>query len=284
MGDMPFMTPNGTFVINGTERVIVSQMHRSPGVFFDHDKGKTHASGKLPVRRPHHSLSRLLARLRVRRQGHRLRAHRPAAQAAGDDAALCAGHRRRGDPLHLLQDHHRQGDQARLEGAVRAREDARHDAGLPTWSTPRPARWSPRPARRSPPQRARELAEDGLKEVLFSAEDLAGKYLAEDIVNMQTGQIYGEAGDELDAKLLEVLQRPRSRNSRSSTSTTSRSAPSSATRSTSTRTPTSEEALMDIYRVMRPGEPPTLERRRRCSTACSSIRSATTFPRSAASR
>ena len=47
MGDMPLMTSNGTFVVNGTERVIVSQMHRSPGVFFDHDKGKTHASGKL---------------------------------------------------------------------------------------------------------------------------------------------------------------------------------------------------------------------------------------------
>src|SRR5512146_2630872 len=46
MGDMPLMTANGTFVINGTERVIVSQMHRSPGVFFDHDKGKTHSSGK----------------------------------------------------------------------------------------------------------------------------------------------------------------------------------------------------------------------------------------------
>jgi len=47
MGDMPLMTKNGTFVINGTERVIVSQMHRSPGVFFDHDRGKTHSSGKL---------------------------------------------------------------------------------------------------------------------------------------------------------------------------------------------------------------------------------------------
>src|ERR671921_748327 len=46
MGDMPLMTRNGTFIINGTERVIVSQMHRSPGVFFDHDRGKTHASGK----------------------------------------------------------------------------------------------------------------------------------------------------------------------------------------------------------------------------------------------
>ena len=47
MGDMPLMTPNGTFVVNGTERVVVSQMHRSPGVFFDHDRGKTHSSGKL---------------------------------------------------------------------------------------------------------------------------------------------------------------------------------------------------------------------------------------------
>jgi DNA-directed RNA polymerase subunit beta len=47
MGDMPLMTANGTFIVNGTERVIVSQMHRSPGVFFDHDKGKSHSSGKL---------------------------------------------------------------------------------------------------------------------------------------------------------------------------------------------------------------------------------------------
>jgi DNA-directed RNA polymerase subunit beta len=47
MGEMPLMTDTGTFVINGTERVIVSQLHRSPGVFFDHDKGKTHSSGKL---------------------------------------------------------------------------------------------------------------------------------------------------------------------------------------------------------------------------------------------
>ena len=47
MGDIPLMTDNGTFIINGTERVIVSQMHRSPGVFFDHDGGKSHSSGKI---------------------------------------------------------------------------------------------------------------------------------------------------------------------------------------------------------------------------------------------
>ena len=72
MGDMPLMTGNGTFVVNGTERVIVSQMHRSPGVFFDHDKGKTHSSGQVLVCRAGHSLSRLLARFRIRRQGSRV--------------------------------------------------------------------------------------------------------------------------------------------------------------------------------------------------------------------
>ena len=89
MGDMPLMTSNGTFVVNGTERVIVSQMHRSPGVFFDHDKGKTHSSGKL-----------LFAARIIPYRGSWLDfefdakdiihvAHRPAAQAADHHAALC---------------------------------------------------------------------------------------------------------------------------------------------------------------------------------------------------
>ena len=55
MGELPLMTDTGTFIVNGTERVIVSQLHRSPGVFFDHDRGKTHSSGKLLYSRPHHS-------------------------------------------------------------------------------------------------------------------------------------------------------------------------------------------------------------------------------------
>ena len=83
MGDMPLMTLNGTFVINGTERVIVSQMHRSPGVFFDHDKGKTHSSGKLLFAARIIPLPRLLARYRIRRQGHRPCAYRPQTQNPG---------------------------------------------------------------------------------------------------------------------------------------------------------------------------------------------------------
>ena len=69
LGELPLMTDNGTFVINGTERVIVSQLHRSPGVFFDHDRGKTPQLGQAAVLRAHHSLPRLLARLRVRPEG-----------------------------------------------------------------------------------------------------------------------------------------------------------------------------------------------------------------------
>ncbi len=65
LGEMPLMTDNGTFVINGTERVIVSQLHRSPGVFFDHDKGKTHSSGKLLFSARDHSLSWFVAGLRI---------------------------------------------------------------------------------------------------------------------------------------------------------------------------------------------------------------------------
>ncbi len=121
-------------------------------------------------------------------------------------------------------------------------------------------------------RKARELSESGLKEVLVSAEDLAGRYLAEDIVDMETGQIYGEAGDEIDAKLLAELkergvkQFPILDIDHVTTGAFIRNTlkiDKNANR---------EEALMDIYRVMRPGEPPTVEAARRCSTACSSIR------------
>jgi DNA-directed RNA polymerase subunit beta len=125
MGDMPLMTDNGTFIINGTERVIVSQMHRSPGVFFDHDKGKTHSSGKylfaarvIPYRgswldfefdakdiclcahRPRRKLpvTTLLYALDALGPG-RKREARPAAARAERDPR----HGRRGDPERLLR-------------------------------------------------------------------------------------------------------------------------------------------------------------------------------------
>jgi DNA-directed RNA polymerase subunit beta len=81
MGEIPLMTENGTFVINGTERVVVSQLHRSPGVFYDHDRGKNALVRKVAVQRPRDSLSRFLARFRIRPERLRVRPHRPPPQS-----------------------------------------------------------------------------------------------------------------------------------------------------------------------------------------------------------
>ena len=172
MGDMPLMTDNGTFVVNGTERVIVSQMHRSPGRLLRSRQGQDALVGQVPVRRPGHPLPRLLARLRVRRQGPRLRAHRPPPQAAGDDAAAGArirratealrAERRGGGPDARSRRGHRHvaGGGARLllrEGDVpRGPATAGRPSSAPIacaasswraiWSMPRPASGWPRPA------------------------------------------------------------------------------------------------------------------------------------------
>ena len=98
MGEIPLMTDNGSFVINGTERVIVSQLHRSPGVFFEHDRGKTHSLGQAAVLGARDSLSRLVARLRVRSQGLPVLPRRPPPQDAGDDAAEGDRPHQRGHP------------------------------------------------------------------------------------------------------------------------------------------------------------------------------------------
>ena len=199
MGDMPFMTENGTFIVNGTERVIVSQMHRSPGVFFDHDKGKTHSSGKL-----------LFAARIIPYRGSWLDfefdakdivyvAHRPPPQAAGDDAALCARHRRRGDPRHFLQDDHLQAAQGRRLATPFDAERMRGMQGraidLVDAKTGEVVRRGRQEDHRAPP---RKLAEDGRQGASGRRRGLFGRYIAEDIVNLETGEIYVEAGDELD--------------------------------------------------------------------------------------
>ena len=86
MGEVPLMTDKGSFIINGTERVIVSQLHRSPGVFFEHDKGKTHSSASC-CSRPHHSLPWLVAGLRIRPEGHPVLPRGPSSQDAGHHPA-----------------------------------------------------------------------------------------------------------------------------------------------------------------------------------------------------
>jgi DNA-directed RNA polymerase subunit beta len=258
MGDMPFMTLNGTFVINGTERVIVSQMHRSPGVFFDHDRGKTHASGKL-----------LFAARIIPYRGSWLDFEFDA-----KDVVYVRIDRRRKLPVTTLLYALGLDDEAILSTfykSIRVRETKlgwkvpfvpekmRGITPLADLADAKSGEVVVKAGEKVTAKRARELAEGGLKEVLFGAADLAGKYLAEDIVNMQTGEIHGEAGDELDAKLLEKLKEMKIKEF--PILDIDHVTVGAFIRNTLNvdKNSSQEEALMDIYRVMRPGEPPTLD-------------------------
>ena len=258
MGDIPLMTNNGTFVVNGTERVIVSQMHRSPGVFFDHDKGKTHASGKF-----------LFAACIIPYRGSWLDFEFDA-----KDIVYVRIDRRRKLPVTTLLYALGMDDEEILASFYKTIIVKETKRG---WKVP----FVPEKVRGMTPtadlvdarsgevvakagekitaKRARELAEEGLKEVLFNAEDLAGRYLAEDIVNLQTGQIYGEAGEELTAKLLDALKEAKIKDF--PILDIDHVTIGAFIRNTLNvdKNSNHEEALMDVYRVMRPGEPPTLD-------------------------
>jgi DNA-directed RNA polymerase subunit beta len=258
MGDMPLMTSNGTFVINGTERVIVSQMHRSPGVFFDHDRGKTHSSGKL-----------LFAARIIPYRGSWLDFEFDA-----KDIVYVRIDRRRKLPVTTLlyalglEDeeilatfYDRITLKATKEGWRMPFRPDRLRGIKPTSDLidAKTGKVAIEAGRKVTARLAKKLADEGLKELLVSNEDLHGRYLAQDIVNMETGEIYGEAGEELDAKLLAKLKELGLKEIpildidhvnvgafiRNTLAIDKNSNP--------------EEALLDIYRVMRPGEPPTPE-------------------------
>jgi DNA-directed RNA polymerase subunit beta len=258
MGDMPLMTSNGTFVINGTERVIVSQMHRSPGVFFDHDRGKTHSSGKL-----------LFAARIIPYRGSWLDFEFDA-----KDIVYVRIDRRRKLPVTTLlyalglEDEEILAtfyDRITLKSTKEGwRMPFRPDRlrGIKPTSDlidAKTGKVAIEAGRKVTARLAKKLADEGLKELLVGDEDLHGRYLAQDIVNMETGEIYGEAGEEFDAKLLATLKELSLKEIpildidhvnvgafiRNTLNIDKNSNP--------------EEALLDIYRVMRPGEPPTPE-------------------------
>ena len=258
MGDMPLMTDNGTFIVNGTERVIVSQMHRSPGVFFDHDKGKSHSSGKL-----------LFAARIIPYRGSWLDIEFDA-----KDIVYARIDRRRKIPVtsilmalgmdgqEILSTFYntvtfkRVKDGWRIPYSVERYKGMKLLADLVDADTGEVVAQA---GKKLTARAAKLLAEKGLKEIKATEDDLYGSYLAEDIVNYQTGEIYLEAGDEIDEKTLQVLLDQNVdeinvldidhvnigayiRNTLAADKNQSR-----------------QDALFDIYRVMRPGEPPTLE-------------------------
>ncbi len=259
MGDMPFMTSNGTFVVNGTERVIVSQMHRSPGVFFDHDKGKTHSSGKL-----------LFAARIIPYRGSWLDFEFDA-----KDIIHVRIDRRRKLPVTTLLLalgldseeilHHFYNSvtykQAK-EGGWRTPFDAERYRGLKPANDLVDAKTKKvvvEAGKKITPRLARKLAEEGLKELLVKDEDLFGHYLADELVDKKTGIIHGEAGQEIDEKLLEGLKE--AGYGELDLLDIDHINTGGFIRNTlaADKAENYDQAMLEIYRVMRPGEPPTRE-------------------------
>src|SRR5512146_542298 len=204
MGDVPFMTENGTFIVNGTERVIVSQMHRSPGVFFDHDKGKTHSSGKL-----------LFAARIIPYRGSWLDIEFDA-----KDIVYARIDRRRKIPVtsllyalgldgeEILRTFYKHVTYKRAKDGWRVPFDANRLRGYKAINDLVDADTGKvvvEAGKKLTVRQARQLAEKGLKALRMADEELIGHYVAEDLVNPKTGEIYLEAGAEIDEKNLKVL-------------------------------------------------------------------------------
>ena len=282
MGDMPLMTQNGTFIVNGTERVIVSQMHRSPGVFFDHDKGKTHSSGKIlyaarviPYRGSWLDFefdAKDLVYVRIDRRRKLPATTLLLALDGAETEELRAGRKAESKPLQPGE----ASGMSKEEILAAFYKTILYRRGPKGWMTPfreeiykgklavdlcdaRSGEVVLAAGERLTARVAARLKAEGLSDILVREEDLIGRYFAADLINEETGEVYFEAGDEITAAALaEVAERgaeelpvldidhisvgPYIRHTLA--------ADKNATR---------EDALIDIYRVMRPGEPPTLE-------------------------
>jgi DNA-directed RNA polymerase subunit beta len=283
MGDMPLMTENGTFVVNGTERVIVSQMHRSPGVFFDHDKGKTHSSGKylfaarvIPYRGSWLDFefdAKDLAYVRIDRrrklpvttlfmalpnaETEALIAER-ADEGRGVEASEIVGMSAE-EILGYFYD-----DVTFVRAGNGWKTDFRPERmrGVKLSSDLVDAATGERVAEagtKLTPKLVRSLSERGLTEQLVADEELAGRYVGEDLINEETGEIYVEAGDELTEAAIETLNDAGIAEIRTLAIDHINVGPYIRNTLAVDKNATREEAIFDIYRVMRPGEPPTLE-------------------------
>ncbi|MET3713037.1 DNA-directed RNA polymerase subunit beta [Sphingomonas trueperi] len=258
MGDMPLMTENGTFFINGTERVIVSQMHRSPGVLFDHDRGKTHASGKylfaarvIPYRGSWLDFefdAKDIVNVRIDRKRKLPVTSLLYALGLTSEEILNYFYNRvtflRGPNGWQIpfQVENWRGSKPMFDIVDAKSGEVVFPAG-----------------QKISPRAANKAAKDGLETLLIPTEEIFGRYSAYDLINEATGEIYIEAGDEVSAENLEKLDKagidrielldidhiatgPWIRNTLKVDKAEER-----------------QQALSDIYRVMRPGEPPTLE-------------------------
>ena len=196
LGELPLMTDNGTFVVNGTERVIVSQLHRSPGVFFDHDRGKTHSSGKL-----------LFSARVIPYRGSWLDFEFDA-----KDCVYARIDRRRKLPVTILLRALGYSDEQMLDLFFEKNTFYLSPQGVELGLVPSRLRGETasfeirvgdkvivEEGRRITARHVRQLEDAGVKRLPVPADYLAGKILAHDVVNAETGEILAKANEILTA-------------------------------------------------------------------------------------
>ncbi len=254
LGEMPLMTDNGTFVINGTERVIVSQLHRSPGVFFDHDKGKTHSSGKLLFN----------ARV-IPYRGSWLDF-----EFDPKDCVFARIDRRRKLPVTIILRALGMDDEEILSTFFEFNNITLGKKAIKMKLLPSRMRGEPAPfdikvgrktiveeGRRISARHVKQIEDAKIKELEISPEYLEGKILAHNIVNKETGELLAKANDELTVELIEQLIEAGEKKIKTLYINELDKGPFISNTLRIDPATNRLEALVEIYRMMRPGEPPT---------------------------
>jgi DNA-directed RNA polymerase subunit beta len=283
MGDMPLMTDNGTFIVNGTERVIVSQMHRSPGVFFDHDKGKTHSSGKylfaariIPYRGSWLDFefdAKDLIHVRIDRRRKipvttlllaldNDATWKKRQSLAAKNQTMEPGEAQGLSPEEILSSFYGQVVYKRDKEGWNTAFDGESMKGIKLTHDLINAKTGKAVAdagAKMTPRLLARLKEANLKEVRVTNEELVGRYAALDVINEKTGEIYVEAGQEITEAVLEAFAAAKINELPTLAIDHTNVGPYIRNTLATDKNNNREEALLDIYRVMRPGEPPTLE-------------------------
>ncbi|MFO1400722.1 MAG: DNA-directed RNA polymerase subunit beta [Steroidobacteraceae bacterium] len=254
LGELPLMTDNGTFIVNGTERVIVSQLHRSPGVFFDHDRGKTHSSGKLLFN----------ARI-IPYRGSWLDF-----EFDPKDCVFARIDRRRKLPVTIILRALEMSETQMLDTFFEKNTFEITDTGAAMKLVPQRLRGETasfeirvgnqvivEEGRRITARHVRQLEESGTKQLPVPREYLHGKILAHDVVNTDTGEIIAKANEVLTAASLQKLLEAGIREINTLYVNDLDRGPYVSDTLRIDPTKTRLEALVEIYRMMRPGEPPT---------------------------
>jgi DNA-directed RNA polymerase subunit beta len=254
LGEMPLMTDHGTFVINGTERVIVSQLHRSPGVFFDHDKGKTHSSGKL-----------LFSARVIPYRGSWLDFEFDA-----KDCVFARIDRRRKLPVTIILRALECTNEEMLDVFFEKNEFNLSKKEIKMELVPQRLRGDTaifdikvgrkvivEEGKRITARHVKELEQSSAKTLVVPTEYLDGKILAHDVVDTETGELLASANDELTQELVETFVEKEIGKIQTLFVNDLDQGPYISNTLKIDASTTKLEALVEIYRMMRPGEPPT---------------------------